>query len=213
MKKLFAALLLAGAMLFAVQANAQIIADGGILSYNINRHHDSIDPWNNSTSGIYAGASYNYDLPFLKGLSVVPGAYLYYSSETQMSDFSFYPLIYDTKATHKESGLLVPVMASYRYSFTSDSSVFLNLGPTFNLGFSSTTKGDLSDGATNHFKNGDFNRCDLMFGGNIGAVILKNYLFYITYHRGLLNAAGSNYNGTGYRYNRAIAGLGLGYIF
>ena len=200
-------------MLFTMQANAQIIADGGVLLYNLNRHQDSVDPWNNPTSGLYAGASYNYDLPFLKGLSVLPGAYLYYSSKTQMSDFSFYPLLFNTEATHKESGLLIPVMASYRHSSSSDSSVFLNFGPTFQLSFFSTTKGDTSDDVTNHFKNGDFKRCDLLLGGNIGAVLFEHYLLNISIHKGLLNAAGSNYKNTDIRYKRALVAFGVGYIF
>ena len=163
--------------------------------------------------GVYAGASYNIDLPFLEGLSVVPGAYLYYSSKTQMSDFSFYPLLFNTKATHKESGIFIPVSASYRYSFSPDSFTFIQLGPSFQLGLSSTTKGDTSDDVTNHFKNGDFKRCDLMFGGSLGAVLLSNVVLNVSYYRGVLNTAGSNYKNTGIRYNRAIASLGLGYIF
>lgn len=213
MNRLIVTLLVAGATLFGTQAYAQIMAEGGLLSYNINRLHQDADPWYEPTSGIYAGASYNYDLPFLDGLSVVPGAYLYITSKKKMSDFSFYPLLFDTEAKHKESGLLIPVMASYRYSFTSSSALFVQLGPSFQLGFSSSTKSDPSGDTVNHFKHGDFKRCDLLLGGNVGAVFFDKYIVKLSYQRGLLNAAGSNYNNTGYRYNRVFLGLGGGYIF
>ena len=213
MKRIIATLLVASSMLFAMQANAQVMAEAGLLSYNINLLQKDADHWYNSTSGIYAGASYNYDLPILEGLSVVPGAYLYYTSKTQMSDFSFYPLLFDTKATHKESGLLIPVMASYRYSFSSASSVFVQLGPAFQLGFSAQTKSEPSGDVTNHFTHGDFKRCDLLLGGNLGVVFFDKYVVKLSYQSGLLNVAGSNYNDTGMRYNRVFVGLGAGYIF
>ena len=112
MKKVFAMMVFAAAMLFtSYNANAQLSIHAGYLNDIYGGDAD------NSEGGFYAGASYNVHAFSVFG--VAPGAYIA-SSKDRLD-------------------LRVPVLLNYRYDLNGDAGVIGFLGPQVNLGLSGDT--------------------------------------------------------------------------
>jgi hypothetical protein len=200
MKKLFATLFAASLMLaVGTQAFAQISVTGGLASNSLGLHQTGTDSETMTSVGVFAGASYDYDLTDF-GLSVEPG--LFFTTTIKFSEDGMNLLGVNPYAASRytESTLNIPVMAKYTHylgEISGSNGPYLKLGPIMQFGLSSKTKTDDTNvpetyRTIDHYKNGDFKRFDLHFGVEAGAE-MASLILYIGLSHGLLNLAGSNY--------------------
>lgn len=215
MKRLFATVLAAGLLLAGADAFAQITVFGGLMDSTLNLNQDGQDPQKQSSTGIYAGATYEFDLP-VKGLSVVPGLYFTSTKKQSEDGVSLFGVSQAAKSKYSECTLNLPALARYSFSLNHDSIGYVKFGPTLQLGLSSKTKTEdtgiiESNRLADHYTNGDFKRFDLLLGIELG-IEFHNIVLMGGYNHGLLNLAGSNYS-SDVRIYRGFAYVGLGYKF
>ena len=213
MKRLFATVFAAGLMLIGTQAFAQISVSLGLMDNILSRYQPSTDAMNQSSAGLFAGATYDYALP-VKGLSVEPGLFFEFTSLYSEDGMNLIGVSQNTVSRFSETALNLPVMLKYSTTNSDRYQAFVKFGPTMQLGLSSQTRtkdtGIIeSDRTINHYKNGDYKRFDLCLGieagGSIGGVLL-----YMGYTHGLLNVAGSNFP-SDVSLRHGLFYLGLGY--
>lgn len=214
MKKIFASLLAASMMLVAFNANAQLSAGAGYLNSTLSgqANGNAIDPV--ASNGFFAGASFNLALP-VSGLSLNPGAYVSFISNTEKNSVGTGSLTQNTKSTFSEIALNVPVHVNYAYELAGDTKVFAFAGPTFALGLSSKTRTVLtglveSDDTRDHYAKNDYNNFNLYLGGGLGAEV-SGIIIKVGYDFGLLNLYKGDSSDTNYK--RSNLYIGVGYAF
>ena len=137
MKKL---LVIAAALLIGIQANAQLIFNGGYLHATENSTFteklasgDVTVSGSDMLDGFYAGAKYRIGLDSItEGLSLAPGANVsfLFGRHAQMDVFD--PL--DNRAVMNQIALNVPLHVQYLFEITPDFKLEAWAGPTFQLG-------------------------------------------------------------------------------
>lgn len=129
-------ILIAAALLIGIQANAQLIFNGGYLHAT---EQTSISEAGNTVSGtdlldgLYAGAKYRFGLDGItEGLSIAPGANLSFlfgrHAQTDLFDN------FADKAILNQIALNVPVHVQYLFEITPDFKLEAWAGPTMQIG-------------------------------------------------------------------------------
>ena len=137
MKKL---IVIAAALLIGIQANAQLIFNGGYLHATENSTFTDKLPTGDVTvtgqdmlDGFYAGAKYRIGLDSItEGLSLAPGANVSFLFGRHAQIDALDPL--DNKAIMNQIALNVPLHVQYLFEITPDFKLEAWAGPTFQLG-------------------------------------------------------------------------------
>ena len=223
MKKL---LVIAAALLIGMQANAQLIFNGGYLHATENLKktttlagQSNTQTGTNVLDGFYAGAKYRIGLDGItEGLSLAPGANFsfLFGKEAGIPD-----AIDDAKTT--EVALNVPIHVQYLFEITPDFKLEAWAGPTFQYGIYNRTI-DGESNPTNIFNlykeiptsqnNPGLaiparNRINLFLGIGLGVEVSELVHVNVGYDFGLLNLT-TDPNGD---IRRGLLRIGLGYNF
>lgn len=132
MKKIFAIVLSAAALLLGTQAYAQLSVGAGWLNSTESVKSGNNDPSNTNLNGFYVGGQYN--LPIVAGLGVAPGLYVSGIFAKVNNSDSAYGISGSTNASSREFDLNVPVNVNYSFEIGRDFKVFVYAGPVFQLG-------------------------------------------------------------------------------
>jgi hypothetical protein len=183
MKKTFAII---AAALISTAAFAQ--AEIGI-GY-VNSTYKDVYDHDLSGSGLYVGASYNFNLVNLgEGtLGVAPGVYYQYNSCDKK--FSYNGI---AEATYKikEHFINIPVEFSYTYPVARDLSLAGYAGPIFSIGVSGEMDGNASvlgytgSGDADLYSDAKFDQFDIQLGIGFGIIYDNTYKFMVGYDWGL----------------------------
>jgi len=200
-------------MLVAFNANAQISGHVGYINSTMNQtiSGNVQDPM--TSNGFYVGGTFN--VPLVSGLSVAPGAYFSFISNSSEDGITVLGITQNGKYTFTEMALNVPIHVNYGYELAADTKLFAYAGPTLSMGLKSTGKTVLTGAVENtsvadYYENGTYNKFNLYLGGGLGAKV-AGIIITLGYDYGLLNLyAGDNENT---KYTRANLHLGVGYAF
>ena len=223
MKKI---IVIAAALLIGIQANAQLIFNGGYLhaTENISKTTTVAGTSNTQTGsnlldGFYAGAKYRINLDGITdGLSIAPGANVsfLFGKEAGITD-----ALDDARTT--EIALNVPLHVQYLFEITPDFKLEAWAGPTFQYGiYSRTFKGESNPtmlynlykeipiGTNNPLDTiAARNRINLFLGIGLGVEVSELIHVNVGYDFGLLNLS-TDPNG---KITRGLLRIGLGYNF
>ena len=146
MKKVFAFVAVAAAMLFAGQAYAQLSVNAGYVNKTMDWHYEY--KYNNTTyttdtnmsfgGGFFVGASYNYALS--NDLNVSAGLYLNYNSTKDERSSTLGGITTERKNVTTMMDLNIPILVNYKYSLSDDLAVFAFAGPNIQFGLSANQK-------------------------------------------------------------------------
>lgn len=224
MKKL---IVIAAALLIGMQANAQLIFNGGYLHATENSTFtekltsgDVTVSGTDLLDGFYAGAKYRIGLDSItEGLSLAPGANVSFLFGRHAQIDVFDPL--DDKAVMNQIALNVPLHIQYLFEITPDFKLEAWAGPTFQFGIYDRVI-DTDDNPTmiyNQYKTipgtvksraiDARNRMNLYLGIGLGVEVSELIHVNVGYDFGLLNLS-TNPNG---KVTRNILRIGLGYNF
>ena len=231
MKKVFAFVAVAAAMLVAGTASAQLSVNAGFLSNTAKVHTETtalgVTKTNDTSavlgSGFYAGGSYNVEL--VGGLGFAPG--IYFDMITKKEETKAAGVTSTTNSTLMD--INIPLMLNYKLTFGDDFAVFAFAGPDVVFGLSAKSKtviksplGETTTETDAYKKEGNANKpamtrfdLGLMFGAGVQFSSIR---FEIGYELGLLNrlgeketsAAGVTWKGSE-KFNRFF--VGVGYTF
>lgn len=132
MKKIFAIVLSAAALLMGTQAYAQLSVGAGWLNSTETVKSGNSDPSKTNLNGFYVGGQYN--LPIVSGLGVAPGLYVSGIFAKANNSDSAYGISGSANASSREFDLNVPVNVNYAFEIGRDFKVFVYAGPVFQLG-------------------------------------------------------------------------------
>ena len=217
MKKL---LVIAAALLIGMQANAQLIFNGGYLHATENMEKTTqlgTQTGANVLDGFYAGAKYRIGLDSItEGLSLAPGANFsfLFGREAGIPD-----ALDDARTT--EVALNVPLHVQYLFEITPDFKLEAWAGPTFQYGiYNRTIDGDSNPtNIYNLYKEIPTslnnpgaaiparNRINLFLGIGLGVEVSELVHINVGYDFGLLNLS-TDPNG---KVTRGLLRIGLGY--
>ncbi|MBQ9410176.1 MAG: outer membrane beta-barrel protein [Bacteroidales bacterium] len=225
MKKL---IIIAAALLIGIQANAQLIFNGGYLHATENTTFtekgltggDVTVSGSDMLDGFYAGAKYRIGLDSItEGLSLAPGANVSFLFGRHAQIDAADPL--DNKAIMNQIALNVPLHIQYLFEITPDFKLEAWAGPTFQLGIYDRVI-DNDDNPTmiyNQFKAipatvlsramDARNRINLYLGLGLGFEVAELIHINVGYDFGVLNLS-TNPNG---KVTRGLLRIGLGYNF
>jgi hypothetical protein len=144
MKKIFAIVLSAAALLMGTQAYAQLSVGAGWLNSTETVKSGNSDPSKTNLNGFYVGGQYN--LPIVSGLGVAPGLYVSGIFAKLTDSAAAYGLTGSQTATSREFDINVPVNVNYAFEIGRDFKVFLYAGPVFQLGIVSKASYEASAG-------------------------------------------------------------------
>ena len=234
MKKIYF-ILAAAAMLFAVDANAQLQVGAG---YNHGTTTERIADEDDSEDldGFYLEATYDWNL-IEKGwgtLAIQPGVRFTYLGESD-SDTE---LGYKAKEAFNETYLDIPVHVKYSYDLGAVKlSAFA--GPVFSMGLTSVTKtsisgegmnyvakyhnysgktvtkGEGSSSAVNPDGMTDYGRFDIKLGLGVGATFKEKFNVKLGYNIGMLNRYTGEQISNNYKYkmHTGVFYAGIGFNF
>ena len=182
MKKLF---VIAVALFVGLQANAQLIFNGGYLHQTESttltgkndRNEDITLNGTDLLDGFYAGAKYRIGLDGItEGLSIAPGANFsfMFGRHNALNGEGFKEDIIDDKARMNQIALNVPLHVQYCYEFTPDFKLEAWAGPTFQLGLFDNVV-DNDDNPSFLFDRYKQIDASGAFGQVLGAVISEKY--------------------------------------
>lgn len=232
-------IVVAAALLMGLQANAQLIFNGGYLHETENTvitekvdNEEKKIKGTDVLDGFYLGAKYRIGLDGVaEGLSVAPGANFsfMFGRHNQVDDKD----IMDNGARMNQIALNIPVHVQYMYEFTPDFKLEAWAGPTFQLGLFDTVI-DSDDNPSilfNRYKvvdpSGTFgdiigpmisaayrnqaalNRINLLLGLGIGVEVAERVHVNVGYDFGVLNLSTANNS----KVTRGYLRVGLGYNF
>ena len=206
MKKI---LLIVAALFVGMQAQAQLVADGGYFHGFENGNTTYSSP---SLDGLFLGARYNVDLDnWMEGLSFVPGLNFSALRGKVMVANMVLP-----KTTVREIAVNLPLHIKYRYEFMSNFAVYGFAGPTLQLGLLNNIV-DKNDNATlryNMYKENKLGAApripfNLYLGLGAGVEVSERIQVNVGFDFGLLNLT----TGQNYKLHRNVLKIGIGYIF
>lgn len=228
-------IVVAAALLMGLQANAQLIFNGGYLHETENtsiKENDTELKGTDVLDGFYLGAKYRIGLDGIaEGLSVAPGANFsfMFGRHNSLDDKD----IMDNRARMNQIALNIPVHVQYMYEFTPDFKLEAWAGPTFQLGLFDTVV-DSEDNPSllfnrykvidpsgifgdaigtlineNYRNQAALNRINLLLGLGIGVEVAERVHVNVGYDFGVLNLSTANNS----KVTRGYLRVGLGYNF
>lgn len=213
MKKL---IVIAAALLIGMQANAQLIFNGGYLHQTETTVVNGSQPTVDLQDGFYAGAKYRINLDSItEGLSLAPGAnvsFLFGRHNNQgLLD------VMDDKAFMNQIAFNAPLHIQYLFEITPDFKLEAWAGPTFQLGLYDRVIDDDNNPTLiyNRFKSLaassilPLNRINLLLGIGLGVEVSELIHVNVGYDFGVLNLS-TVANTT---VTRGLLRIGLGYNF
>ena len=239
MKKVFAFVAFAAALMFAGQAYAQLSVNAGYTSKNMPMHYKytsgSTSITNDTTvsmgGGFFVGASYNYALS--ENLGISGGLYLSYNTKTETSSNTLLGITTDRKTVSTMMDLNIPILVNCKFDLGGGLGAFAFVGPNIQYGLSASSKTDVTvsgspiaalNGTTTHTNNlyvkedgeSDMDNIKpLDLGVMVGVgLTYQNFRLEAGYNMGLLNR--TTYTpGSGEEYSIKFNNLfvGLGYNF
>lgn len=228
-------IVVAAALLMGLQANAQLIFNGGYLHETENtsiKENDTELKGTDVLDGFYLGAKYRIGLDGIaEGLSVAPGANFsfMFGRHNSLDDKD----IMDNRARMNQIALNIPVHVQYMYEFTPDFKLEAWAGPTFQLGLFDTVidsddnpsilfnrykvvdpSGIFGDAIgtlinENYRNQAALNRINLLLGLGIGVEVAERVHVNVGYDFGVLNLSTANNS----KVTRGYLRVGLGYNF
>lgn len=214
-------ILIAAALLIGIQANAQLIFNGGYLHAT---EKTSIQEAGTTVSGtdlldgLYAGAKYRFSLDGItEGLSIAPGANLsfLYGRHNAIDSKD----LVDDKAFLNQIALNVPVHVQYLFEITPDFKLEAWAGPTMQLGLydRAIDNGENPTLIYNNFKEiprltgklGARSLFNLYLGLGAGVEISELVHVNVGYDFGLLNIS----TDPNAKVTRGLLRIGFGYNF
>ena len=210
MKRMKKVLILVAALFVGIQAHAQLQADGGYQHFFEQwQYRNGEDRGNHNGpdwDGFYVGGRYNINLPWVDGLSVIPGA-----------NFSFMFSKVATDASCREIALNIPIDAAYTLDLGT-----LQLrgfaGPSIQVGLlnhmvarggNQTTSYNMYGDNGNNYVLGTRTRVNVSLGIGAGFVVRERFTGHIRYDLGLANLTTAQY----WKLFRNTLQVGVGYIF
>ena len=146
MKKLFAIVFSAAALLMGTQAYAQLSFGAGWLNSTETTKYSSGDPDDKTNlNGLYVGGQYNLNV--VAGLGVAPGVYFSTLFDRRNNSEAIYGTFKNERETYREFAFNVPVNLNYTFEFGRDFNLFVYAGPVFQIAFSSKGSYEASAGA------------------------------------------------------------------
>ncbi|GEM_PF-1222391 len=214
-------ILIAVALLMGIQANAQLIFNGGYLHAT---EQTSISEAGNTVSGtdlldgLYAGAKYRFGLDGItEGLSIAPGANLSFLFGRHNAIDS--KDLVDDKAFLNQIALNVPVHVQYLFEITPDFKLEAWAGPTMQIGLydRAIDNGENPTLIYNNFKEtprlmgklGARSLFNLYLGLGAGVEISELVHVNVGYDFGLLNIS----TDPNAKVTRGLLRIGFGYNF
>ena len=204
--------ILIAAFIMSAPAFAQLVPGAGYLNGNFSTTKDG-KVTKSARNGFYAGASYQFNLSAMDGLSFVPGAYFAMVSANASDSVNLGPLSQSATYTFTEMDLMIPAYFKYLVGDAGGAKVYLFAGPTVQYGLSAknvTKASGLINGEdTDDFYAGDtgYNRLNVYIGGGIG-MGFKNLSLNVGYDYGMMNI----FRGVdGYTGNRSNLHVGVSF--
>ena len=203
-------LLIIAALFVGMQAQAQIVADGGYFhAFENGKNLAYSSP---SQDGLFLGARYNIDLDdWMDGLSFIPGLNL-----SALKGKVLLANVVLPKTTTREIAINLPIHLKYQYEFMSNFAVYGFLGPTLQLGLLNNIvdKNDNSTLRYNMYKENKLGSAprtpfNLYLGLGVGVEVAERVLVNAAFDFGLLNLT----TGQNQKLHRNVLKIGVGYIF
>ena len=202
-------LLIVAALLVGMQAQAQLVADGGYFHGWEKANTVYSTP---SLDGLFLGARYNVDLEnWMDGLFFIPG--LNFSALRGKVIVANMVL---PNTTVREIAINLPLHLKYRYEFMSNFAVYGFAGPTLQLGLLNNIvdKNDNSTSRYNMYKENKLGYSprtpfNLYLGLGAGVEVSERIQVNVGFDFGLLNLT----TGQNYKLHRNVLKIGIGYIF
>lgn len=144
MKKLFAIVLSAAALLVGTRANAQLSFGAGWLNSTETSKSGNTDPDKTNLNGLYIGGQYNLNV--VAGLGVAPGLYFSTLFADRNNGNAIYSTFSNERTRYREFAFNVPVNLNYTFELGRDFNLFVYAGPVFQIAFSSTGSYEASAG-------------------------------------------------------------------
>ena len=202
-------LLIVAALLVGMQAQAQIVADGGYFHAFERGNTPYTSP---DQDGLFLGARYNIDLDdWMDGLSFIPGLNLSALKGKVLLANMVLP-----RTTTREIAINLPIHLKYQYEFMSNFSAYGFLGPTLQLGLLNNIV-DKNDNSTLRYNMYKENKLgvptrtpfNLYLGLGVGVEVAERILVNAAFDFGVLNLT----TGQNQKLHRNVLKIGIGYIF
>lgn len=224
MKKIVSIFAAAALMLIGTQAYAQLSVGLGFISAPEKGVNTSTVAGTTSTnntsldmSGVYAGAEYNFALPWVDGLGVAPGAYVTATFGKENSELT-------GDSNHTDIAVNVPVHVTYGLELTNDFKLIAFAGPALRLGIvrNRVSKNGNNTNTYDYFGQNDndvvYNRLNVLVDLGVGIEVANAIQVKVGVDFGLLPL---------YKYHGELAGattdtkvtrplgikVGVGYVF
>lgn len=144
MKKVFAIVFSAAALLLGTKAHAQLSFGAGWLNSTEITKYTSGDPDKTNLNGLYLGGQYNLNV--VEGFGVAPGVYFSTLFDRRNNSEAIYGTFKSERETYREFAINVPVNLNYTFEFGRDFNLFVYAGPVFQMAFSSKGTSEASAG-------------------------------------------------------------------
>ena len=211
-------LILVAALFVGIQAQAQLQVEGGYQHFF---EQSQVQVGNNKNisnsgwDGFYVGARYNIHLPWVSGLSILPGAnFSFMFSKNQPYPFMF--LWNLVEPSFREIALNIPVDVAYTYQVSSSIQLRGFTGPAFQIGLlnHAVVHGGNSTLSYNLYASSDYmaaarTRLNVGWGFGAGVVVSDKFTAHVRYELGMVNLTTAQYS----KLFRNTLQVGVGYIF
>ena len=145
MKKVFAIVFSAAALLLGTQAHAQLSFGAGWLNSTEITKYTNGDPDDKTNlNGLYLGGQYNLNV--VEGFGVAPGVYFSTLFDRRNNSEAIYGTFKSERETYREFAINVPINLNYTFEFGRDFNLFVYAGPVFQMAFSSKGTSEASAG-------------------------------------------------------------------
>ena len=203
-------LILVVALFVGLQAQAQLQVEGGYQHFF---EQSQVQLGNNKNisnggwDGFYVGARYNIHLPWVSGLSVLPGVNFsfMFSKPENVNNGSF-----------REIALNIPVDVAYTYQVSSSIQLRGFTGPAFQIGLlnHAVVHGGNSTLSYNLYASSDYMaaaraRLNVGWGFGAGVIVSDKFTAHVRYELGMVNLTTAQYS----KLFRNTLQVGVGYIF
>lgn len=184
MKKILCSLFAASMMLLGTSAFAQVSVGAGYVNSKYSLKSSSTSYTSDPANGFYAGLEYSVPVGEVFGLSAGVNYEYLMSKNYNVGGIS---------GDLKEQYINVPVRLNVGFHLGDDARVFIFGGPTFNYALAGQV--DLGvkvgsfevGGKYDMYKDGNYNRFDVMVGGGVGLDLMERFRVTAGYDFGMFN--------------------------